>query len=124
MEGFAGSVKAVMRQSASKALSGINGTLAQLISVDNDYSTAVEVALGAAMQNIVVDNEADAKRAINYLKQNNQGRATFLPVSAIKPRYIDEKILMTISDSSTLRQILSIAMQNTKISFQTFWAEL
>jgi len=93
MEGFAGSVKAVMRQSASKALSGINGTLAQLISVDNDYSTAVEVALGAAMQNIVVDNEADAKRAINYLKQNNQGRATFLPVSAIKPRYIDEKNL-------------------------------
>ena len=93
MEGFAGSVKAVMRQSASKALSGINGTLAQLISVDNDYSTAVEVALGAAMQNIVVDNEADAKHAINYLKQNNQGRATFLPVSAIKPRYIDEKNL-------------------------------
>lgn len=93
MEGFAGSVKDVMRQSASKALSGINGTLAQLISVDNDYSTAVEVALGAAMQNIVVDNEADAKRAINYLKQNNQGRATFLPVSAIKPRYIDEKNL-------------------------------
>ena len=93
MEGFAGSVKAVIRQSASKALSGINGTLAQLISVDNDYSTAVEVALGAAMQNIVVDNEADAKRAINYLKQNNQGRATFLPVSAIKPRYIDEKNL-------------------------------
>lgn len=93
MEGFAGSVKAVMRQSASKALSGINGTLAQLISVDNDYSTAVEVALGAAMQNIVVDNEADAKRAINYLKQKNQGRATFLPVSAIKPRYIDEKNL-------------------------------
>lgn len=93
MEGFAGSVKAVMRQSASKALSGINGTLAQLISVGNDYSTAVEVALGAAMQNIVVDNEADAKRAINYLKQNNQGRATFLPVSAIKPRYIDEKNL-------------------------------
>ena len=93
MEGFAGSVKAVMRQSASKALSGINGTLAQLISVDNDYSTSVEVALGAAMQNIVVDNEADAKRAINYLKQNNQGRATFLPVSAIKPRYIDEKNL-------------------------------
>lgn len=93
MEGFAGSVKAVMRQSASKALSGINGTLAQLISVDNDYSTAVEVSLGAAMQNIIVDNEADAKRAINYLKQNNQGRATFLPVSAIKPRYIDEKNL-------------------------------
>ncbi len=93
MEGFSGAVKAVVKQSQSKALSGIHGPLSQLISVENEYSTAVEVALGAAMQNIVVGNESDAKRAINYLKQNNQGRATFLPISAIKPRYIEEKNL-------------------------------
>lgn len=93
MEGFAGSVKAVMKQSKANALSGVHGPLSQLISVDNEYSTAVEVALGAAMQNIVVDNENDAKRAINFLKQNNQGRCTFLPISAIKPRDIDEKDL-------------------------------
>lgn len=93
MEGFAGSVKAVMKQSQANALSGIHGPLSQLISVDNEYSTAVEVALGAAMQNVVVDNENDAKRAINFLKQNNQGRCTFLPISAIKPRDIDEKDL-------------------------------
>ena len=93
MEGFSGAVKAVVKQSQSNALSGIHGPLSQLISVENEYSTAVEVALGAAMQNIVVGNESDAKRAINYLKQNNQGRATFLPISAIKPRYIEEKNL-------------------------------
>lgn len=93
MEGFSGAVKSVMHRAKSNALSGIHGPLSQLISVDNEYSTAIEVALGAAMQNIVTTNESDAKRAINYLKQNNLGRATFLPVSAIKPRYIDENDL-------------------------------
>lgn len=93
MEGFSGAVKAVMRQSEAKALPGIHGTLSQLITVDNEYSVAVEVALGAAMQNIVVGSESDAKRAISFLKQNNNGRATFLPMTAIRPRYIDEKDL-------------------------------
>lgn len=93
MEGYSGAVKAVMKQAQSKALSGIHGPLSQLISVDNEYSVAVEVALGAAMQNIVTTNESDAKRAIYYLKNNRLGRATFLPVSAIKPRSLDEKNL-------------------------------
>lgn len=93
MEGFSGAVKAVMKQAQSKALSGIHGPLSQLITVDNAYSVAVEVALGAAMQNIVTTNEADAKRAIYYLKNNRIGRATFLPISNIKPRTLDEKNL-------------------------------
>lgn len=93
MEGFSGAVKAVLKQSQSKALPGIHGTLSQLITVDNENSTAIEIALGAAMQNVVVSTESDAKRAINYLKQNNIGRATFLPISAIKPRYMEEKNL-------------------------------
>ncbi|WP_294777312.1 chromosome segregation protein SMC [uncultured Eubacterium sp.] len=93
MEGFSGAVKAVLKQSQNKALPGIHGTLSQLITVDNENSTAIEIALGAAMQNVVVSTESDAKRAINYLKQNNIGRATFLPISAIKPRYIEEKNL-------------------------------
>lgn len=93
MEGYSGAVKSVMKQAQSKALSGIHGPLSQLISVDNEYSVAVEVALGAAMQNIVTTNEADAKRAIYYLKNNHLGRATFLPISAIKPRSLDEKNL-------------------------------
>ncbi|MBE6816355.1 MAG: chromosome segregation protein SMC [Ruminococcaceae bacterium] len=93
MEGYSGAVKSVIRQRDAKALSGIHGVFSQLISTQNEYSTAVEVALGAAMQNIVVGSESDAKRAINYLKQNNQGRATFLPISAIKPRTMDERDL-------------------------------
>ena len=91
MEGFSGSVKAVLKQSQNKALSGIHGTLSQLISVDNENSTAIEIALGAAMQSIVVTSESDAKKAISYLKQNNIGRAKFLHVSASKPRYMEEK---------------------------------
>ena len=90
MEGYSGAVKAVMRQSDAKALGGIHGPLSQLIQVENEYSTAVEVALGAAMQNIVTSTEADAKRAIYYLKNNHIGRATFLPISNIKGRYLDE----------------------------------
>lgn len=90
MEGFSGAVKAVMKQAQSRALSGVHGPLSSLITVDNEYSVAVEVALGAAMQNIVVGNEADAKRAIYYLKNNRVGRATFLPISAIKARNLDE----------------------------------
>lgn len=93
MEGFSGAVKAVLKQSQNKALPGVHGTLSQLITVDNENSTAIEIALGAAMQNVVVSTESDAKRAINYLKQNNIGRATFLPISAIKPRYMEEKNL-------------------------------
>ncbi|MBR1763515.1 MAG: chromosome segregation protein SMC [Eubacterium sp.] len=93
MEGYSGAVKAVIRQADAKALSGVHGVLSKLISVSNEYSNAVEVALGAAMQNIVVSSESDAKRAINFLKQNNSGRATFLPIAAIKPRSIDENDL-------------------------------
>ena len=84
MEGFSGAVKAVIRQSRAGALRGIHGVLSQLITVEDAHSTAIEVALGAAMQNIVTDNEADAKRAMQYLKQNNAGRATFLPISNIQ----------------------------------------
>ncbi|MCD7796195.1 MAG: chromosome segregation protein SMC [Clostridiales bacterium] len=91
MEGYSSAVKAVIKQSQSKALSGIHGVLSRLISVDNEYSVALEIALGAAMQNIVTSNETDAKRAIYYLKNNRLGRATFLPVSAVKPRTLDEK---------------------------------
>lgn len=90
MEGYSGAVKAVMRQSDAKMLGGIHGPLSQLIQVENEYSTAVEVALGAAMQNIITATEADAKRAIYYLKNNHIGRATFLPISNIKGRRLDE----------------------------------
>ncbi|MGN0588733.1 MAG: chromosome segregation protein SMC [Ruminiclostridium sp.] len=84
MVGYQYSVKSVMTAKKAGKLGGIHGTVADLISVDNRYSTAIEIALGAALQNIVVDNEETAKRCIKYLKDNNGGRATFYPITSVK----------------------------------------
>lgn len=86
MEGFSHSVKSVMEESKSGLLRGVHGTVASIINVKKEYSVAIETALGNALQNIIVDSDADAKRAINSLKQSNNGRATFLPISSIKSR--------------------------------------
>lgn len=90
MEGYAGSVKAVIKEARRGTLRGIHGPLSQLISVPEKYSAAIETALGAAVQFIVVDTEEDAKRGIEYLKNNRGGRATFLPISAIRGRDLRE----------------------------------
>lgn len=90
MEGYQGAVKAVMKEAGRGALKGIHGPLSQLISVKPKYAVAIETALGAAIQNIVTDNENDAKRAIAFLKENRAGRATFLPISAIRSRELRE----------------------------------
>ncbi len=91
MEGFAHSVKAVMKDSESGILRGVCGPVSRLINVKKEYSVAVETALGNALQNIVVETEADAKRAISSLKSSNSGRATFLPINSIKARPFNEK---------------------------------
>lgn len=91
MEGYSGAIKAVIREQQRGALRGIHGPLSQLITVRDKYSTAIETALGAAVQNIVTETESDAKRAINFLKTSHSGRATFLPISAIKGRALTEK---------------------------------
>ncbi|MDR0315165.1 MAG: chromosome segregation protein SMC, partial [Oscillospiraceae bacterium] len=91
MEGYSGSVKAVIKESKRGTMRGVHGPVSQLITVDSKYSHAIEVALGAAIQNIVVDTENDAKRAINFLKEQKLGRATFLPICAIKQRELNEK---------------------------------
>lgn len=91
MEGYFGAVKAVMKESGRGALRGIYGPVSQLITVKDKYSAAIETALGAAVQNIVVDNETDAKRAMGFLKEHRAGRATFLPITAIKGRVLSEQ---------------------------------
>lgn len=91
MEGYTGSVKTIMRESGRGRLQGIHGALSQLISVENDYACAIETALGAAIQNIVTENEGDAKRAMYMLRDQNAGRATFLPLSSIRPRNLQER---------------------------------
>lgn len=91
MEGYSGAVKAVVREAKGGVLKGIHGPLSQLINVEDRYAVAIETALGAAIQNIVTDNENDAKRAINLLKEKKSGRATFLPLTAVKSKSFTEK---------------------------------
>lgn len=91
MDGYSGAVKAVVREAKGGALRGIHGPLSQLISVEDRYAIAVETALGSAIQNIVTDSENDAKRAINFLKENKGGRATFLPLTSVKSKPFTEK---------------------------------
>ncbi len=87
MEGFNRAVKSVIN--SYNGDKRVYGVVSDLISVPKGYETALEIALGPAVQNIVVDNEQTAGMLINFLKKNNQGRATFLPLSTIKPRVIN-----------------------------------
>ena len=79
-------------------LKGIHNTLGNLISTDNEYVNALDVVLGSASSFIIVDDEIAAKEAINYLKEKNIGRATFLPLNIIKSRYIDKSIIERITN--------------------------
>ena len=88
-EGFSKAVKLVCH--GQSGLRGIHGPVANLVRTDGRYSLAIEIALGAGLQNIVVDREEDAKAAIHYLKQRDGGRATFLPLTAIRGDELREK---------------------------------
>lgn len=94
--GFFSGVKEVLVARKSGKLSGINGAVAELITVENDYIKAVETALGGAMQHIVTTSEADARKAIGYLRVRNAGRATFLPLDVMKSRKIQRSALSSI----------------------------
>ena len=83
-EGFSKAVKTVMRDSQRGTLKGIHGPVANLVKADNECALAIETALGAAMQNIVVDTQNDGRSAIEMLKRSDSGRATFLPIETIK----------------------------------------
>ena len=90
MEGFAHSVKQIVKAGKNGRLSGVYGSVAQLITVENKYTVAVETALGGALQNIAVENEEAAKRGIRLLKEENAGRATFLPITSVKGSVLSE----------------------------------
>lgn len=91
LEGFAQSVKAVMKEAQRGMLSGVCGPVSRLLTVPGEYAVALETALGGAMQDIVVETEADAKAAIRLLKQRETGRATFLPVETIRGTRLDPR---------------------------------
>ena len=88
-EGFGGAVKAVMREARRGALRGVHGTVSELLRTDEHTALAIETALGAAIQNVVVDTQNDGKRAIEFLQRRNAGRATFLPLDAIRGGRLD-----------------------------------
>lgn len=91
MEGFSGSVKTIMKQVRNHELFGIFGTVAQLIQVDSRYGVAIETALGASVQHLIVEDENAAKAGIRFLRDNRAGRATFLPLTSVHGRQLAEK---------------------------------
>lgn len=101
-EGYNRSVKSILAASETipQLKNGIHGALAQLIKVDKKYETAIEMSLGGALQNIVTSTEQDAKFAIEFLKRDKLGRATFLPVSAVKGRYFDNQTIQDLKRMS------------------------
>jgi len=91
-EGYIKSVKSLLLECEKNTTlkAGMDGVLANLISVESQYETAIEMCLGAALQNIVTENEETAKKLIEYLKTSNLGRASFLPISAVKGKKLDK----------------------------------
>ncbi|MBR5723509.1 MAG: chromosome segregation protein SMC [Oscillospiraceae bacterium] len=92
MEGYAGSVRQILKVAGSGRIGGVHGTVAQRITVAPEYGTAIETALGGALQNLIVENEETAKRCIRYLKEVRGGRATFLPLTTIKGGRLREQL--------------------------------
>ncbi|MCL2747408.1 MAG: chromosome segregation protein SMC [Oscillospiraceae bacterium] len=90
-EGHSRAVRSVMRESGRGALRGIRGTLSSLLRADDRCAVAVETALGASLQSIVVEREEDAKAAIGLLRRQDAGRATFLPLTAIRGLSLEER---------------------------------
>ena len=91
-EGFGKAVKFVMQAAERNTLRGVRGPVASLMTTKDKYTVALEIALGAGLQNIVVDREEDAKQAIAFLKQRDGGRATFLPMTAIRGDVLQERV--------------------------------
>ena len=85
-EGYGRTIKSLLQDIESNSLlnKGVCGVLANLISVDSKYETAIEMVLGGALQNIVTETESEAKKLVNHLRENNLGRASFLPISSVK----------------------------------------
>ena len=95
---FYAGVKSVLQEAGR--LGGIVGAVSEKLSFDPHYQTALEIALGASSQNIIVEDEAAATRAIEFLKKNRAGRATFLPLTTIKPRQLPDHHRTTIEKSA------------------------
>lgn len=107
---FFNGVKHILK-AKNKQLTGIRGAVAEVIQVPSDLTKAIEIALGASLQHVIVDSEKDGRQAIQYLKQNGLGRATFLPLNVIQPRHIANDILNSAKTSQGFINIASEAIQ-------------
>lgn len=112
--GFYQGVRLVLQH--KQQLSGIVGAVAELIDVPSSFTLAIETALGGAAQHVIVENEHDARQAITYLKKQRGGRATFLPLTTIKPRQLPAHVL---SQAAAVDGFLGIASEQV-----TFPAEV
>ncbi len=103
-EGYYTGVKAILNQRDSKnpEFKGICGAVGEAVSCDKKYETAIEIALGSAVQNIIAKTEDDVKKAINYLKKNNKGRATFFPMTAIKPKTLGSEKYNIVNENGVV----------------------
>ena len=113
-EGYSKAVKLTMGEASRGGLKGIHGPVADLIRTPDQYAVALEIALGGALQHIVVDREEDGKAAIQWLKRRDGGRATFLPISSIRPNELREK--------GVDREAGFIGVANTLIQFAPQYA--
>lgn len=94
---FYAGVKSVLQNAQS--IQGIIGPVSEHLTFDTRYQTALEIAMGTSGQNIIVEDEAAAKRSIDYLKRNRQGRATFLPLTTIKPRQLNGQFAQILANA-------------------------
>ncbi|MEE1027015.1 MAG: hypothetical protein U0L55_08430, partial [Acutalibacteraceae bacterium] len=116
MEGYQLSVKTCVNEAKAGRLSGIHGPVSGLVKVPKEYSVAIEIALGAAAQNIVVESDSDAKKAIRFLKSENKGRATFLPLTSIKGR--------NFTETGLDNQYGFVGMADSLIGYDSKYAEI
>ena len=98
-EGYNKTIKSLLIdcEKNKELANGMHGVLANLINVDKEYETAIEMCLGASLQNIVTETEDDAKRLVDYLRKNNLGRASFLPISSVRGKKVDRLIKNNLS---------------------------
>ncbi len=111
-EGYIRSVKSLLLDCDKDAnlKKGMHGVLANIISVSKEYETAIEMALGQTLQNIVTDTEEDAKKLIEHLRRNNLGRASFLPIASVKGKKVDRLI------KNNLSGVIGIASDLVKVN--------
>lgn len=111
-EGYARSIKSLLLdcEKNSNLSKGMNGVLSNLVKVDKQYETAIEMALGAALQNIVTDTEEDAKKLVQHLRTNNLGRATFLPINSVKGKKLEK-----LNDNG-INGVIGLASDLVKVS--------